>query len=315
MAMAQTFPMSLMSRGSPAISAQSRTLFTTLISRSMSSDPIAVPFRLSKSQMSVIWPGLDRIVNGYSRYRNPKLYQHSFPFKIRPPAPGFDRGTRSDDFMDQIVELWKRLRPKARAGGRVRMDAIEIRAAVLAIRVNLDWWRVQRHMARNYAERAKLVLAVDPSTISKRERKAKQTIRSLERHLKRANYRLLAEVERQSYHAYMAKWRAHVRWIRLHLVYFKPFRPFRLRSKKFYQEILIELEKIARVAIAEEGYEQPSAAELRRVMRLFTFSSRRGRQGKIDILYMLQNERSNLTKMNLAKFILDRLELKPVPEM
>jgi hypothetical protein len=43
--------------------------------------------------------------------------------------------------MDQMVALWKRLHPRAKTGGRTQMNAIEARAAILSMRVNLDWWR------------------------------------------------------------------------------------------------------------------------------------------------------------------------------
>ena len=132
--------------------------------------------------------------------------------------------------------------------------------------------------------------------------------------MKRANYRLLAEVEREHYEGFMTAWHAHVRWIRLHLVYFKGFRLARGIGKKLYQEILTELENIARAGLAEDNYEQPSAKELRRVMRLFAVSARRGRQGKIGIQYMLNHPHTNLAMMNLQEFVVDRLDLKPLAE-
>jgi hypothetical protein len=113
----------------------------------------------------------------------------------------------------------------------------------------------------------------------------------------------------------MEMWRAHVRWIRLRLVYFKPWRIGSSKSKSHYQVILKELERIAKIAIAEEGYEQPDAKELRRVMRLFAFSARRGRQGKIDIAYVLKYEHGYAAKPSLARFVLDRLELKALPRV
>jgi hypothetical protein len=41
--------------------------------------------------------------------------------------------------MDEIIGLWKRLRPRAKAGGRVQMDTIESRATIFAIRANIDF--------------------------------------------------------------------------------------------------------------------------------------------------------------------------------
>jgi hypothetical protein len=82
----------------------------------------------------------------------------------------------------------------------------------------------------------------------------------------------------------------------------------------FAISVTFTLRQATRIAIAEEGYEQPEAKELRRVMRLFAFSARRGRQGKVDIQYVLKYERGYLAKPCLAKFVLDRLELKLLPE-
>ena len=85
----------------------------------MKIDPAAVRLRLSASQMSVIWPGLDRIVLEYSGWSTWKDSLYSYPFRIHPPWPGFDRGTYDADFMQGVTDLWKRLRPITRAGGRI----------------------------------------------------------------------------------------------------------------------------------------------------------------------------------------------------
>jgi hypothetical protein len=97
--------------------------------------------------MSYIWPGLDLIAKGYSLHRAGKNSRFCYPFRLDPPSPGFSRGEYNADLMSHLIELRNRLRPKANAGGRVQMDAIEIRAAVLAIRVNLDWWRYLKRLA------------------------------------------------------------------------------------------------------------------------------------------------------------------------
>ena len=102
----------------------------------MSPDPNAVRFRLYAPQMSIIWPGLDLIVKESSLYRNSKSRRFCYPFRLYPPPPGFDRGEYGSSFMKDIIELWRRLTPKAKTGGRVHMDAVEIRTAILAIRVN-----------------------------------------------------------------------------------------------------------------------------------------------------------------------------------
>jgi hypothetical protein len=216
--------------------------------------------------------------------------------------------------MDQMVELWKRLRPKAKTGGRTEMTAIEVRAAVLAVRVNWDFWRYEKHRQRKNLARAKQVVGVDPETLRQLQKRAQRTIHSLERHMKRANRQLLSLVGQVAYTALMSVWRGHMRWIRLHLVYFRPRRPILKASKKRYQIILDDLEKMAREAIAQEGYQQPTEGELRHVMRLFARSARRGRQGTFDMPYMLRHRQDRSVKSKLAKFVLGRIHLQHLPE-
>ena len=80
----------------------------------------------------------------------------------------------------------------------MRMNTIEIRAAILAIRVNVDWWRGQQRHWRKSSKETKRRFELDREGLHKLKKKAQQTIRSLERHLKCANGRLLAEVDRQA---------------------------------------------------------------------------------------------------------------------
>jgi hypothetical protein len=189
------------------------------------------------------------------------------------------------------------------------MHAIEIRAAIFAIRVELDWWRREKQLARTSSAEAKLVLGVDNKSLTARKKKAQRVIRTLERHMKRANSRLIAEAGRCAYDAITSAWRSHIRWIRLHRTYFKPTVLSNRPGKKFYQAIINDSQRLAEVAIAEEGFELPSPDELRRVIRLFAVSSRRGRQGSFGIPALLRG--SDSAKWDLFEFVEKRLELKP----
>lgn len=280
----------------------------------MTSDPAAVRLRISAPQMSAIWPGLNRIVLAYSEYRQTGRYGYSFQSRLHPPSAEFDRGRFDRDLMAQILDLWKKLRPKANRGGRVQLNAIEIRAAILAVRVEADWWRLRKYEGRKYKARAKEMLGIDPESLRKIRKRASRTIDSQERHMKRANYRLQTRVGRDAYNALMTAWQAHVRWIRLHLVYFRRLKPIISRSKARYQLILDELEEVARVAIPEEGYELPTDKQLRRAMRLFALSSRRGRRGLFDVRCILTHRNDMNGKAELAEFVLKRFPQKPVAE-
>jgi hypothetical protein len=121
-------------------------------------------------------------------------------------------------------------------------------------------------------------------------------------------------VGQDAYNALMLAWRAHVRWTRLHIVYFRPRRPILKAGKWRYQVILDDLEKMAAEAIAQAGYQNPTDGELRRVMRLFTRSSRRGRLDAFDIPFMLKYRQDRFAKSRLADFVLVRLDLQRLPE-
>ena len=217
--------------------------------------------------MSVIWPGLNRIVLFYSEYCRSRQSLHSYRFRPHSPSVEFNPGRFSSDCMEQIIALWKKLRPKRKSGGRAQLNAIEIRAAILAVRVNSDWWRLQKYEGRKHKKRTKQMLSIDPESLRTIQTRASRTIRSLERHMKRANGRLLNQTGRECYDALMAAWLEHVRWIRLHLVYFRPLKPIISHSKARYQLILDELQEVAKVAIPEEGYRPAAGSELEEMER------------------------------------------------
>lgn len=111
-------------------------------------------------------------------------------------------------------------------------------------------------------------MRIDPGTLKELKAKSARTIRSLERYTKRADYRLRELVPQENYFGYMNSWKAHLRWIRLHLVYFKPLNLVRTGRKTMFQIILNELIEVAKEMISAEGLLPPSEVELRRVMRL-----------------------------------------------
>src|ERR1039457_4697901 len=104
-------------------------------------DPAAICFRLTASQMSVIWPGLDLIIETHAIRQQKKFVLYAYPFSLYPPPAGFDRGAFDTDMMDHVIALWNTLGSKATVGGRVQMNCIQIRAAIFAIRVNQGRWR------------------------------------------------------------------------------------------------------------------------------------------------------------------------------
>ena len=272
----------------------------------------AIRFRLSAAQMSVIWPGLDLLFKSYAARQLKGGIRYEYPFRIYPPLGGFKRGEFDQDFMDKILGLWKRLRPRAKAGGRVQMDTIELRATIFAIRANIDFVRKRRHDLRLDPEtRARFL--IDDKSYDQLKIKSQRVICSLERHMKRANRVLLKLVNREQCTALVITWKAHLRWMRLHIVYFKPL-PKIIRGRRIRQQREIdELMEMAVRGLQKEGYVPPDLKELRRMVRLYVRSARRGREGGWTPRFLLDGSRGVSYCWYLAKFILRRLELKELP--
>ena len=226
-----------------------------------------------------------------------------------PPPVGFPRGKFDRDLMDEIIGLWKRLKPKVKAGGRGQMDAIELRATIFSIRANLDYVRSRRYFYRCLRSEDKVVFRLDDESFDQLNIKSKRVIQTLERHVKRANRTLLKAVSRDAYELLMNAWRNHLRWMRLRIAYFKPLRGIRGRKVQ-QQKMLDELMQMAQVAIENDGFEQPEPSELWRIMRLYASSARRCREGIHNIHYMLRNKHLAEPRVYLVDFILKRLKLK-----
>jgi hypothetical protein len=285
--------------------------------RAINRDPAAIRFRLTSLQSSLIWRGLEFIVKSHIVRRDKGLIPYSYPFRLYPPPIGFDRGAYNTEIMDQIMDIWNTLLSKGAAGGRVQMNTLQVRAAIFAVRVHIDLWRKQKHIGRRWSADVKNRHCIDEAAFKQLELKAQRVIRSLERHRKRANRHLLTLITREEYAALIIDaWKKHLRWMRLRLVYFKPLPPVIPGNKTGFQLILNKLGEMVEQGIRNEGYRPLDAEELRRMMRLFVASSRRGREGgNWNIRYLLKNANSTPAKSFLANFVLRRLNLEPLPEL
>lgn len=146
---------------------------------------------------------------------------------------------------------------------------------------------------RKFEPKTKGVFGIDPATLNKLKTKSVGTIRSLERCTKRADYRLRGLVLPENFAGFMNCWKAHLHWIRLHLAYFKPLRSFLKGSKGLLQITLNELIEMAKEMISAQGLLLPSDTKLRRVMRLYSWSSRRFREGHYTVHYVLEPGSAN----------------------
>ena len=279
----------------------------------MSSNKAAINIRLSAAQVSVIWPGLAFIASAYLIRRSGRSVEYEYPFRVQPPPQGFDHGVCDATLMEQLLDLRSRLKPQAKTGGRVQMDAIDLRIAILAIRVSLDRWRMEAHDRRRRDPETKEWLCLDRASGQKLKMKSQRVILSLERHMKRANRLLLKVVHSDQYSELTKRWKALLRWIRLHLAYFTPFRPSRRFLRKLQRGFIDYLVKVAEEGLRYQAYEIPDAGEMRRMMRMYARYARRGNGSSFDFEQLL-HKRANLdTKCSLADFAILRLNLKELP--
>jgi hypothetical protein len=260
--------------------------------------------------MSIIWPGLDLVSRSYISRQRKGGIRYEYPFRTYPPPVGFNRGIFDQSLMEEILALWKQLRPKEKTGGRLQMTAIDLRASIFAIRAHLGFVRKARYDERRLGQGAKTRFLLDAESYAKLKAKSELVILSLERHMKRANRLLKKSIDQNEYHALINAWTAHLRWMRLHIAYFKRWSPI-IQGRKIQQQNTLDwLMHMAGYGIRDEGYEQPESKELRRIMRLYVRSARRGREGMFTIPYLMKPNGNVYMNRHLAQFIIRRLTLK-----
>jgi hypothetical protein len=276
--------------------------------------------------MALVWPGLDFLVKAnISRGKN-KAGTYSYPFSIYPLPSGKSRGTYQPYLMDQIVATWRQLKPKSSTGGRVQMNAVQVRASIFAIRVYLALCRRQKHNLRrsraqwkgnkNANERAHLnaELKTFSSSIQELRVNSRRVLPILEKHMKRANRALLTTHGPEQVAAISTAWRGHLRWMRLHLAYFKPLSPIVKNLRARQRGTIDILVNMAEKGLQNEACKTPGEAELRHVMRLYARSARRGLQGRWTVPELVAHPNFFLSKWHLAEFVKHRLRLQPLEE-
>lgn len=275
----------------------------------------AIRLRLSAAQVSVIWPGLDLLIKSYVSRQTKGGIRYEYPFRAYPPRGGFYLGKFNQAYKDKTFAVWKCLRPKAKTGGRIQMDTIELRAVIFAIRANLDFVRKRRRDLRRESPAVKARFLVDNESYAQLKIESRRVIHSLENHVKRANRALQKAVPLDEYRLLMDAWSAHLRWMRVHITYFMPL-PRLIQSRRIRQrKDLDDLMLMAERGIRNQGYEPPESKELRRMMRLYARYSRRRRTGTWGLEYLLNRKQSTGVLLHLARFVLRRMELKELPEL
>ena len=158
----------------------------------------------------------------------------------------------------------------------------------------------------------KMRYELDAESLDLLKIRSQRVIRSLERHMKRANRCLLKSATRERYSSIMIDWKVHLRWMHLHIAYFKPL-PLIIRNRRLrHQQILDSLMVLADRGIQNEGFEPPEWRELRKMMRLYVRSDRRCREG-FTTRFLMENFGTLYAASYLARFVLRRLTLMELP--
>jgi hypothetical protein len=276
-----------------------------------------VRFRLTKTQFAIIAPTIEMIFLSHQTRKQKGTSPLAFPFPIFPPPRGFNRGLYNQTFMDNTIALRQTIRANFKNSHWVKMDAFDLRAAIFVIRANVDYTRLLRRQEplKRSMEKVKLQISgkarlpLDKS-IAQLKVKSHRVIRSLERYMKRANRALIAAIGKEQYSARAIAWKAHLRWMRLHIAYCKPWSKPIMGLRKRQQQDLDDLMAMAKRGLHNAGYQSPEEKELRHIMRLYTRYARAAQQGHWTIRFLLAKKKDFSNTYHLAHFVIDRSKLK-----
>lgn len=261
----------------------------------------------------MIWPGLSFIFKAW------KVREHtgtslSYPFRHYPLPRGHDVGTFNQAMMNGIGGLWARLKPMAKTGGQVRLNAIEVRIAILSARVNLKSRRHEAQLMRGKDAETRRRRKIERASIAKLRKKTRPVIKSLENAMKKANRRFIKLVSKKDLDSQSQQWQAHLRWMKYHILYFKPFPPV-VPGHRLYRMRLDQLVAAAEAGLQDQAYELPSKEELRRMMRRYARYSRRDRMGANDFRLLLKDREEDWKlQWALVEFLEKQLDLKQVSD-
>jgi hypothetical protein len=277
-----------------------------------------VRFRLSKRELAILAPAIELLFLSHQARKQKGTSPLAYPFSIFPPPRGFDRGLYNQTFMDNIIALQETIGANFENSRQLKMDAFDLRAAIFAVRANVDYGRLLRRQERlkRSMEKVRLQLIgkarlpLDGISIAQLKVKSHRVVRSLERHMKRANRALIKAIGREQYSALTNAWKAHLRWMRLHIAYCKPWSKPIPGLRKRQQQDLDDLMAMAKRGLRNAGYRSPEEKELRHIMRLYARYARAGQQGRWTIRFLLAKRNDFSNTYHLAHFVIDRSKLK-----
>jgi len=235
----------------------------------------------------------------------------AYPFRIQPLERNFDTGTFSLSMMNRSVKLCAMLKAK-RSGGTFSLDSFQLRAAAFSSRTTLQIRRfiaVTPGIRKSSIERRKRD-GIDPESIKRLRQKISILIKFLEKHMKRAERRFVSERSRADFQHLSKEWRAHLRWMKYRLAYFKPFRPVATGMRPMQRRRIDLLVAMAQNASEAKKRQIPNDKVLRDIIRRFVRDCHRGRIGERNFQYMLKNQQSPIAQAELLDYVALRLGRK-----
>jgi hypothetical protein len=272
----------------------------------------AIRLRLSPAQIAIIAPGIEVITRSYKDHLRTGTSKLSYPFRMFPQARGFDRGTFNQPLMDNFLCLGERLKIKTKTRKSVRMDTFQLRASVFAIRAYIDFVRRLRRQYRRLGLEGKARMHIDDRSFAQLKAKSQPVIHSLERHMKRANRALMTSVGKEQYTELTVAWKQHLRWMRLHVAYCKPWAKPNQYLRKQQQQAINDLVQMAKRGLHNARYPPPEENRLRYIIRLYARYARGGSQGHWTVRFMLANKASFASTYYLAQFVIEHSKPKGV---
>jgi hypothetical protein len=217
-------------------------------------------FRLSAAQLDLLRPGIGRIFACYQQWERDGESKNSYPFRLC-PDPRRAPGKLNTVLMKEVLDLWKILFPKfGRKRPRLRLTYIQIAAAILAVRIGQD--EMRRGKAKPWSHREK--------------RTARRLLEKLELLRRQARRRYIADSGKHKYERLANRWRKLLRWIRMNLVYFRPW-PAISKGGKLRRQIVDDAVSAAQQRLRFLEWQLPESVLLRKLTRGFLRLVRRGR--------------------------------------
>jgi len=188
-----------------------------------------------------------------------------------------------------------------------RLDSFELRGAAFAARVTLKIRRFEANKIRSSSPQIRNRQGLNPNAVKKLALRLKRCLRFLEREMKRAARQFFKDSTIREFKALSTEWRAHLRWMKYHLAYFKPFRPVGPGIRRMQRKRIDLLVAMAKKAIEAEKRQIPNDKLVRGVIRRFIRDCHRGRVVDHNFLYMLKNQQSPMAQAELLEYVAPRL--------